>query len=119
MEFACGNAAERNAPHAVFLCKLQAGTIAGRKQLFAPFCQPVADDRPYCVQYILEGKVIGWSDFCLPGWLLMALCPHKLRAGQTQLHARIGVDSIVNAAVAGDEAPQHPTVRRVDNGVAF
>ena len=47
----------------------------------------------------------------------MPLPLHQSGTFQTELYARIGVDGVVDAAVAGNEAAQHTTVRRVDNSV--
>ena len=47
----------------------------------------------------------------------MALGLHLLCAGEAQLHAGIGVDRIVDAAMAGDEAAQHLLVGRIDDGI--
>ena len=40
----------------------------------------------------------------------MSLFTHSFRTDRPQLHAGIGVDTVINTAVAGDEASQHLAV---------
>ena len=48
----------------------------------------------------------------------MPLLFHQLRAGEPQLHARVGVDNVIDALVIGNIAAGHAGVRSVDDGIA-
>ena len=118
MELSGGNAAEGHAPAAAAFGQLQTGAVAACQQLAVPPGDPAGDDRPHRVQHIAAGKVVGRGDFGLARPLLVALALHQLLAGQPQLHAREGVDGVVDAAMAGHKAAEHLAVGRVDDGVA-
>ena len=70
------------------------------------------------MQDIAAGQVEGRRDFCPAGFLLVPLRPHQFSAGQPKLYTGEGMDGIVDAAVAGDEASQHLTVGRIDDRIA-
>ena len=69
------------------------------------------------MQNIFTGEVIGPGDLRLSRFFLPALLLHNCRALLPQLDAGIGVDAVINAAVAGDIAPGHTTVGGVDDGI--
>ncbi len=118
MKFSRRNTTKRNAFDSILFCKLQAGAIAGGKLFLVFFCQPSADDRTDGVQHIVAGQIIGWCDFRLAGFFFVPLFLHQLRASCPKLNTRIGMNGIVDAAVARAETAEHLAVGGVDNGIA-
>lgn len=88
----------------VFRCRFQAGTVTERKQpLIFPRKIPL-DNRADRMDNIAAGKVICRCDFRLPGLFVMALPPHQFRTGKPELYTGIGMDGIVDTAMAGIKA---------------
>ena len=71
------------------------------------------------MQNIPAGKIECGRDLCLPDCLAVPLPLHQLRTGKAELNPGIGVNGIVDTAVAGAEAPEQLAVGGVDNGVAL
>ena len=116
MVLASGNTAKGHAVQAVLRSQCQTGAIAACEliALFPSDC--TEDDRAYCVQHMAAGKVVRLRDLRAScGFLL--LLSHELCAFVAKLHARIGVDGVVYAAMAGSKAAQHLAVGGIHNGV--
>ena len=58
-----------------------------------------ADDRPDRMQHIPTGQIKCRGNFCLSGRFGKALLFHQFLTGKPQLHARISVNGVINAAV--------------------
>lgn len=69
------------------------------------------------MQYIFAGKVIAQRDLGLSRRLFISLPLHDFRAGVPKLNARIGMDAVVNAIIAGLIAPGHAGIGSIDNSV--
>ena len=69
------------------------------------------------MQDIFAGQIECRGDLCLSGGLGIALLPHQLRTGKPQLHTRIGMNGVVDAAVVRDITAGHAGVCRIDDGV--
>ena len=98
---------------------VQAGAVAGGQLLAGPARSPSAlHDGPHGVEHIPGWEVIGPSvSLARP---VGSGCPWACMscdAGVPELEPRRRVDGVVDAAVAGSEAPQQGGVGRVDNGV--
>lgn len=118
MKYPGGDAAERDALQTVFRRKLQTRAVAGGEKLFIPLRDRAFHDGANRVQHVPAGKIEGGGDLRFPGGFGVPLLFHQLRAGEPQLHARVGVDDIVDASVIGDIAAGHAGVRGVDDGIA-
>ncbi len=117
VKFPGGDAAERDAFDGMLPGKIQAGTIGGGELLLLFLGQLSMDNGPHCVEDIAAGKVEGRRNLRLAGFFLVSLLFHQRGAGQPQLDPRVGVDGVVDAAVAGIKTPQQPAVGRIDDGV--
>ena len=83
-----------------------------------PLRQPSVHDRADGVDHVPAGEIEPRRDLGLSGRLLVSLRGHDLGADVSQLHARVGVDAVVDAAVARLVAAGHAGVRRVHDRVA-
>lgn len=81
-------------------------------------CHPACNNGAYRVQHIAAGQIVGGGNLGSTGRLGAALAAHKAVAGVAQLHARKGVDAVVDTAVVRHIAAGHTAVGCVDNGVA-
>ena len=77
----------------------------------------VGDDGPNGVDDVFAWQVVGLRDFGLASWFLMALPLHHFVTFLAQLHARSGMDGVVDAAVKRMETAQHLAVGRIDDGI--
>ena len=118
MEFAGGDAAERQTAQAVFFRQLQTGAVTGGQLPLVRFGQRAGYNRSDGVQHIAARQIKRRCYLCAADRFRLSLFLHDFSADQPQLHARIGVDGVVNTAVAGMEAAQKPAVGGVDNAVA-
>ena len=118
MEYASGDAAERNTLHAVLPGQFQTGTVAGGQQVLIFRGHTTLNAGANGMQDIVAGQIVSLGDFGLSGGLLMALVLHELGAVQAELDASKGMDAVVNAGVARHIAARHAAVRGVDNGAA-
>ena len=81
------------------------------------FRQSAANIGAHGVQHVPARQIECRGELGLSHRLVMALQLHQLVQGKPQLHPGKGVDSIVDAAVAGIKAAQQGTVGRVDDRV--
>ena len=117
MEFSRGNTAECDAPDPVLVCQFQTGAVAGRKQSLILFADPVIDDRSDRVEDIAAREVKSRCDLRTPGWFLMPLFFHQIRAAEAQGDPALRMDHIVNAAVVWYVASGHSAVCRIDDRI--
>lgn len=103
----------------LFIRQRKTGKVAGTQQLAVSFCQPPADNRSDRVKDIPARQVERRRDFRLSRRLIVPLLFHKLRAGEAELYACIGMNGIINTAVIRTEAAEHLTVCGIDDSVAF
>ena len=119
MKHAGGDAAKRDALHAVLPGQLQTGTVAGGQQALILRGYTAIDNGADGVQHIVAGQIVSLGNFGLPGRLFMTLAFHELSAVQSELYARKGMDAVVDAGVARHIAARHAAVCGVDNGTAL
>ena len=119
MKHAGGDAAKRDALHAVLPGQLQTGTVAGGQQALILRGYTAIDNGADGVQHIVAGQIVSLGNFGLPGRLFMTLAFHELSAVQSELYARKGMDAVVDAGVARHIAARHAAVCGVDNGAAL
>ena len=117
MKLTRGNTAERHAFQIVFRCQFQAGAVAGGEQFLIRFGHAPVDDRADGVQHIAAGQIERRGDLCLTGGLGITLLPHQLRTSKAQLHARKGVNGVVDATVVRNIAAGHAAVGSVDDSI--
>ena len=69
------------------------------------------------MQHISGRQIIGFCDFGFSGGFRLLLRRHDAGTSQPKLYSRIGMDRIVDTAVARDKASQHLAVGRINNGI--
>lgn len=72
------------------------------------------DNRTDRVQHMPAGQVVGFRDLYSAGFFLVSLLFHPFGTFQTELYARIGVDGVVDTAVAGNKAAISVPVRHTE-----
>ena len=117
MELTGGNAAEGNALQPVFLCQLQTCSVAACKKFPVFVRQPPIDDGPNRMDHIFTRQIEGRGDLRLSGGLRISLLLHNLCAVIPQLDTGIGMDTVIDAFVAGIVAAGHARVGGIDDGI--
>ncbi len=117
-ELARGDAAEGDTFEMVLIGTSHDVTVTGC-QLFLLECRrdAVGDDRPDGVDDVLARQVVGLGDFGPPRRFRMSLLQHQPVTFLAQLHARRGMDGIVDASVQRVETAQHLRIGGVDDGI--
>ena len=118
MKLSRADTAERDAVQTVLHRCVETGEITAFEKLAVFLSEPAADDGSHCVDHIFARQVKSRCDFCLSCRFLVALRFHQFIAGVPELYPGIGVDGVVDAAVAGIEATEHLRIGGVDDGVA-
>ena len=80
-------------------------------------CHPAHNNGAYRVQHIAAGQIVGGGNLGSTGRLGAALAAHKAVAGVAQLHARKGVDAVVDTFMIWRITSGHSTVRRIDDRI--
>ena len=117
-ELSSGYAAEGDAFETVFIGQQHNGTIA-RSQLFLLQSRwdAVRDNGSDRVDDVFARKVISLRDFGNSCGFQMPLLLHQLVTLLAQLHARSGMDGVVDALVQGMETAQHLRIGGVHDGI--
>ena len=119
MKLSRRNTAKSDALCPVFLRQLQAGTIAGAKQLLILFCKPSVNDRSDRIQYLFARPIERRRDLCAARFFLMPLRRHQLCAGRPKLNTGKRMDRIIDTAMVRAEAAKHPAVRGIYDRITF
>ncbi len=77
----------------------------------------VGDDRPDGVDDILARQVVGLGDFGLPRRFRVSLLQHQPVTLLAQLHARRGMDGVIDALVQRMETAQQLCIGGIHDGV--
>ena len=107
MKLSRADTAERDAVQTVLHRCVETGEITAFEKLAVFLSEPAADDGSHCVDHVLARQVISRRDLRLTCRLLVTLFLHDLITEVTKLYAGVGMDSVVNTAVAGIEAAEH------------
>lgn len=119
MEFSRRNTAERYAVYILFDSRFETSAVALPKRVYVIIAEISLNDRSDRVNDVFAREIVSICDFSPPDRLGIALPPHYIVAFKAELHARKGVDSVVNTAVAGAVTACQPRVRRVHYRAAF
>ena len=107
-ELARGNAAEGDAFETVFIGTSHDVTVTGGQLFLLGFSRDaIGNDRPDSVDDVLARQVVGLGDFGPPRRFRMSLLQHQPVTFLAQLHARRGMDGVVDALVQRVETAQH------------
>ena len=117
-ELARGDAAEGDAFEMVLIGTSHNASVTGGQLLLLGFCRDaVGDDRADGVDDVLARQVVRLGDFGPPRRFQMSLLQHQPVTFLAQLHARSGMDGVVDALVQRMETAQHLRIGGVDDGV--
>ena len=116
-EYARADAAEGDRFDSLFTREIEAAAIACG-QLRAMLCgRGSVRDRPYGVDDVLRRKVVGVGHLRVPRRFFVPLRIHDVGACASQLYAREGMDSVVDAVMARLPATEHLAVGGVHDGI--
>ena len=117
-ELSRGDAAEGDAFETVFFGTSHDVMVTGG-QLFLLECRrnAIGNDGPDGMDDVLARQVVGFGDFGPPRRFRMPLLQHQPMTLLAQLHARRGMDGVVDASVQRVETAQHLCIGGVDDGV--
>lgn len=117
-ELARGDAAEGDAFETVFIGTRHDVTVTGGQLLLLQFRRDaVGDDGADGVDDVLARQVVRLGDFGPPRRFRMSLLQHQPVTFLAQLHARRGMDGVVDASVQRVETAQHLRIGGVHDGV--
>ena len=120
-EHARADAAEDDALHVVRERRVKAAAVA-RLELLAVVgrgTRAFGDLRPHRMNHVARRQVVGRRHLGQAHRLLEALGLHDFGALDAQLHAREGVDLVVDAVVPGNPTAEHFGIGGVDDAVGL
>lgn len=117
-ELARGDAAKGDAFETVFIGTSHNASVTGGQLFLLQFRRDaVGYDGADGVDDVLARQVVGLGDFGPPRRFQMSLLQHQPVTLLAQLHARRGMDGVVDASVQRVEAAQHLRISGVHDGV--
>lgn len=117
-ELSSGDAAEGDAFEMVLIRTSHDIMVTGGQLFLLGFCRDaIGDNGADGVDDVLARQIVGFGDFGLPRRFQMSLLQHQPVTFLAQLHARRGMDGVVDASVQRVETAQHLRIGGVHDGV--